>query len=547
MLVSRSSLRRFTSRARFALLVGLLALGICCIPERFAGLTGGPLPQEAGPEAAPPLVEDQTVAPPRPLSPLSVSVVNGQRPRFRWELPQGTTGARLEVCKARACDTAERKSADVIGKEGSLAEDLPPGVWFWRLFGTTARTFGTRASVTWEVVVRAKPPGVTKDLLAPSRSIVDIDGDGNPDFLTMADFDIGAPDGGDPAIISFRGRPDGTFVVDDFAPFFIPATTNLAVTDVDGDGLSDLIFSSDVGNGTQILALRGSPNGLATSTLDPITTPPVTGTPGVAELGDVDGDGYGDVAVSTNASLFLAYGTARGLGAISFFFDNGPFADGGFPEGGPVLLDTPIAVVGAVAHDDAPLSDFAVADPFAGPYLLLLGHPTRFFEALGFDARPDTLPQRIVRLVAGDFDGDGVSDIAFVGVLPSGKQAACVSLAADLVGPEQKLVCWEPPSPPATFGEALIACDLEGDGKDELIVGASDGVDILRLADGLQAEHLATPYAARLTTVHPGGPSPGIWVGVAADGSGLGVFKGKAVSSDVRPPDGTRRFRPTLR
>ncbi|MDO9016020.1 MAG: hypothetical protein Q7V43_03850, partial [Myxococcales bacterium] len=41
---------------------------------------------------------DPTIAPPRPVRPLSVSRVTSQRPTFQWVLPAGTTGARVEVC-----------------------------------------------------------------------------------------------------------------------------------------------------------------------------------------------------------------------------------------------------------------------------------------------------------------------------------------------------------------------------------------------------------------------------------------------------------------
>ena len=87
----------------------------CGPPDSFDGLVGGSL--DAGSEADAPAVElrpDPELAPPRPIAPLSQSWINGPRPRFEWQLASGATGARIELCRTRACD-GEKKTLDVAG------------------------------------------------------------------------------------------------------------------------------------------------------------------------------------------------------------------------------------------------------------------------------------------------------------------------------------------------------------------------------------------------------------------------------------------------
>ncbi len=46
-----------------------------------------------------------TPAPPRPIAPLSTSTVTSRRPTFRWSLPVGLEGARVDICTNRAMTT----------------------------------------------------------------------------------------------------------------------------------------------------------------------------------------------------------------------------------------------------------------------------------------------------------------------------------------------------------------------------------------------------------------------------------------------------------
>jgi hypothetical protein len=82
----------------------------------------------------------------------------------------------------------------------------------------------------------------------------------------------------------------------------------------------------------------------------------------------------------------------------------------------------------------------------------------------------------------------------------------------------------------------MIALDVEGDGKDEILVGtAGGGVDILRLTapDKLEPEHLAIDFGTSMTVLDPGRPKPGVWVATRADGSAIAFFQGKELKRTI--------------
>lgn len=79
--------------------------------------------------------------------------------------------------------------------------------------------------------------------------------------------------------------------------------------DVNGDGYGDLV-GSDFGGFGSVQVFQGSPTISTTAALTLARLPAR-----VAGAGDVDGDGYGDVAVTGNGTLYLFLGSASGVSA----------------------------------------------------------------------------------------------------------------------------------------------------------------------------------------------------------------------------------------
>ncbi|HTI33867.1 MAG TPA: VCBS repeat-containing protein [Miltoncostaea sp.] len=124
------------------------------------------------------------------------------------------------------------------------------------------------------------------------------------------------------------------------------------------------------------------------------TLPDVAPFPRILAIGDVDGDGHLDVAAATKAGLIVRYGD--GTGAL---------------RAGPTLAigGDPIAVAAADLDDDG--RDDLVTAAYSGQVRVHLSR-----AGGGFVTRPTVAtPGVITDLGLGDFDGDGVTDIAVAG------------------------------------------------------------------------------------------------------------------------------------
>ena len=238
--------------------------------------------------------------PPRLIAPLSTATVTSRRPTLKWELPVGTDGAHVQICRDRACKQ-EVTSFDAAGSNGGPTSDLPPGTLFWRTFARHTGTTALDSSPTWQFVVGAR----TAPKNTSWGTTLDVNGDGYADAAVGADAfynnDVGKAFlylGGPTGLAS---SPTVTLSAPD-SQFF--GTSIASAGDVNGDGYADLIVGTNYGLAYLYL---GSAAGLNAS---PDTT--LIGPNGaafglsVASAGDMDGDGYGDV-VSRRGRTGIAF------------------------------------------------------------------------------------------------------------------------------------------------------------------------------------------------------------------------------------------------
>ena len=230
---------------------------------------------------------------------------------------------------------------------------------------------------------------------------------------------------------------------------YIPRGT---IGDVNGDGYADFLGDGPSGReggfGTSVAVLPGGPAGIATTPLQVLCVGSEWFGGTFWPVGDVNGDGYADVALtSTGTGLLIGYATLTVL----------PGGAGGFGSGHPIGL-------GDTGH----MSDVALS--VTGP---------------------------------GDLNGDGYADFAVTRSTdgPTGSAASVLFFPGNAAG-----ITAAPTVPFLEAGDAgtgfravVMAGDVDGDGFEDLVVDAMPGL-----------------------RVHPGsaaGPSPSRYTGFAVPGA----------------------------
>lgn len=215
--------------------------------------------------------------------------------------------------------------------------------------------------------------------------VADVDGDGADDLVVADSSTAGR-------VVVLPGTGSGTFLA---AVGFATGTTPraLEVLDLNGDGALDVVTADGTTRAGTVSVLLGNGAGSFSA---PTTTSAGTTYSEELDSGDFNGDGALDVAVTS--------GSTR---AISLLLGDGA---GGFTS--TVSVPAGIAVDGVVAADfdnDGAL-DLAGWFNHGDTVTTMLGDGAGGFAApVAFPSWPYLRPQH---LVAADFDGDGIVDLA---------------------------------------------------------------------------------------------------------------------------------------
>ncbi|MBL8678693.1 MAG: FG-GAP repeat protein [Myxococcales bacterium] len=241
--------------------------------------------------------------PPRPVFPWAGATTNARRPLFTFVRPATQPSVTVDICTNRACTILETSFVVTGASSGSPAVDLAVGRhYFWRVTGSggggpsPARHFivSAPASVTGR--------GVFGAMLNPNGdSVVDMLL-GSPPGL-RADYRTGASPTStlSPATVMSGSTGFGTSVA--------------SAGDVNGDGLVDAIVGAPTSTGGIVHVYFANGSSYPTTASVTITAPASNIQFGrfVSGIGDVNGDGYADIAVgAASGRAFVYYGSATG-------------------------------------------------------------------------------------------------------------------------------------------------------------------------------------------------------------------------------------------
>ena len=344
---------------------------------------------------------------------------------------------------------------------------------------------------------RESPPVATVQLSGNPYAIIpgDFNGDGRPDFVvvddyyytsfinngdgtfrqvekgTLAntfgrtaigdfngdgklDFVIAVQDGPPGPLYLVQGRGDGTFE----APKAIGLPGNYVLeveaADLNGDGHPDLVYQNAFSPATpeteQVRILLNDGHGNFTDSVPSAIAP----ASGPFTIGDFNNDGIPDLFAAVPDSNAVA------VGAVFFGVGDGTFVSGhlGVPLYDNFLLSTPMV---AGDFDGDGLIDVAVFRVVTGPYQLLI-----LWNEGGGDFSGQIVPtNENFGAWTGDVNGDGITDIV---------QPGRMGMVTPVLGRSDRRIDGGVPMFPLGSG-VLTSGDINGDGAAEVLLSGADG------------------------------------------------------------------------
>jgi len=303
--------------------------------------------------------------------------------------------------------------------------------------------------------------------------VADFNGDGKPDILSY--------DG-----TLNLGNGDGTFTLGTPVSGYV-----LAVADFNGDGKPDVL---EQGTGT-LLVLLGNGDGTFQA---PISTP--SGAALVTQAAaDLNGDGKADVVGVFNNSLYVYISNGDGT-----FKTAVPYSLG-IPPTSAALLS--LGDLNGDGNVDVAVSIPAAAAGVAGQVVGLLGNGNGTFQAAKISAGPKYVSYGYAAV--GDFKGDGKLDLVLSNSSPFGSPDCTAAPCSVYLLMGNGDGTFQAPAAIFSGAGPLLAADLNGDGKLDLIFASDPTIAQVYLGNGDGTFSNTSSYVTlpRATYANASGPA----------------------------------------
>jgi hypothetical protein len=415
-----------------------------------------------------------STSPPPPNTPPSISDVTNQTVESGWFTPaigftvgDAETAAGSLVVTASSSNTALLPQGGIVlgGSGGNRTATLTPAAG---KTGSTTITLtvtdggGLTATDTFVLTVTSPPASPPPPPASPPPAA-----GGQP-------FAIGSVAGSVATVTVYNADGTVRFTARPFGGSYAGGV-NVAVGDVTGDGVPDVVVGTDGGTAAQVRVIDGATRGVLPAQLLGKTS--YTGSVSVA-VGDVTGDGLADIAAGTNESRPWARVFRGGDFVKLTDFAAGPKA--GFTGRTQVAL-------GDMTGDG--LADLVATGFYSAP---------KVFGYDGASLRPGTAPSKMfstftlsgslwssgVFLALGDVGGDGQADIILGrGSSGSPRVTAFAGRALLETGKWAKLAEFVPEAASATTGVRVAVRDIDGDGTADIVTSSGSKATVFRGGD----------------------------------------------------------------
>ena len=277
-----------------------------------------------------------------------------------------------------------------------------------------------------------------------SMTLGDFNGDGTTDAAVVSTQDY--------AVTVLLGKPNGTMAVASVISLTgyitVPGVWDIAAGDFNGDGRQDLVLTDSFGNNVWVLISNGE------GTFQPPVPYAASYEPCAVTVRDLNGDGKLDLIVSNpgglpTISVFLGKGDGTFHPHVDYYADNA--ISSGF-------LQARVAV-GDLNGDGKPDLAMTVGNGVS----VLLGNGDGTFQPFAKYGIKSQLGYNPTGVTIGDFNGDKKLDLAVTWI---GYQFSVVAI---LLGAGDGTFPAETDYPTGTWPQAVLAADLNGDGKLDLI------------------------------------------------------------------------------